>query len=296
MAKKVNGESIRTKGAVIRGRVLNSRILESQTPIADGITIELFAGAGGLTLGLAAAGLAPDHIYELDANCCETLRHNSHGPTPHITATLHQADVAEVDWSSFTHEPVYLLSAGPPCQPFSMAGKHQADRDGRNQFPAILRAMRTLTPSVVLIENVPGMLRNSFGPYLAYTIRRLKFPSVGPRPRESWSQHDERVKRHERTQDPEYNVVRWILNAADHGVAQSRVRVFFVASRAEIDADPRHVGWVQDLADELTPKRAFRDYNYAVLDFTMKICVAGRPRCGECPVAMDCQYGSGGCD
>jgi A/G-specific adenine glycosylase len=55
--------------------------------------------------------------------------------------------------------------------------------------------------------------------------------------------------------------------------------------------DPRHVRWVQELADRLTPRRAFRDYNYAVLDFTMSVCTPRNPRCAVCPVLSDCQYG-----
>ena len=120
------------------------------------IDIELFAGAGGLTLGLTNAGLSPDHLFELDEHCCATLRHNSGGSNPRITAEIHQEDVAEVDWSRFA-EPVRLLSAGPPCQPFSHGGKHLADRDDRNQFPATLRAVRELKPAIVLLENVSGL-------------------------------------------------------------------------------------------------------------------------------------------
>jgi A/G-specific adenine glycosylase len=55
--------------------------------------------------------------------------------------------------------------------------------------------------------------------------------------------------------------------------------------------DPRHVRWVQELADRLTPRRAFRDYNYAVLDFTMSICSLHTPRCVACPLRRDCNYG-----
>ena len=57
-------------------------------------------------------------------------------------------------------------------------------------------------------------------------------------------------------------------------------------------ADPRNVKWVSELADKLTPARAFRDYNFAVLDFTMDICTPRGPRCWECPVRSDCHYGS----
>lgn len=57
------------------------------------VDIELFAGAGGLSLGLAAAGLAPDHLYELDKHCCSTLRHNTQSPNPLIVGEIHQCSI-----------------------------------------------------------------------------------------------------------------------------------------------------------------------------------------------------------
>lgn len=54
--------------------------------------------------------------------------------------------------------------------------------------------------------------------------------------------------------------------------------------------DPRGIRWIQELADRLTPKRVFRDYNYAVLDLTMTVCVPMTPRCEVCPLRSDCQY------
>jgi len=57
--------------------------------------------------------------------------------------------------------------------------------------------------------------------------------------------------------------------------------------------DPRHVRWVKELADQLTPTRAFRDYNYAVLDFTMTICLPRHPRCTDCPLRDECRHGRG---
>lgn len=52
--------------------------------------------------------------------------------------------------------------------------------------------------------------------------------------------------------------------------------------------DPRHLRWVLELADGLTPQRAFRDYNYAVLDFTMTVCTPRHPSCAACPMRTDC--------
>ena len=56
--------------------------------------------------------------------------------------------------------------------------------------------------------------------------------------------------------------------------------------------DPRGVSWVNDLAERLTPRRAFRKYNYAVLDFTMKVCNPRNPDCAHCPNRVDCLYAS----
>lgn len=55
-------------------------------------------------------------------------------------------------------------------------------------------------------------------------------------------------------------------------------------------SDPRRVRWVRDLAEMLTPRRTFRSYNYAVLDFTMTVCTSRAPGCGACPLRGDCAY------
>lgn len=55
--------------------------------------------------------------------------------------------------------------------------------------------------------------------------------------------------------------------------------------------DPRHVQWVQRLAERLTPRRVFRDYNYAVLDFSMGTCTPRNPRCEGCVLKRECLHG-----
>jgi A/G-specific adenine glycosylase len=55
--------------------------------------------------------------------------------------------------------------------------------------------------------------------------------------------------------------------------------------------DPRHVKWIQELVERLTPRRAFRDFNYAVLDFTMTVCIPRNPRCEICLLKDDCRFG-----
>lgn len=60
------------------------------------------------------------------------------------------------------------------------------------------------------------------------------------------------------------------------------------------DRDPRHLRWVKDLAERLTPRRVFREFNYAVLDFAMSICRPRSPACDGCPLRSDCRYGRSG--
>lgn len=55
--------------------------------------------------------------------------------------------------------------------------------------------------------------------------------------------------------------------------------------------DPRGLRWVQELAERLTPRRVFRDFNYAVLDFTMTVCTPRNPVCATCPLRSDCRHG-----
>lgn len=201
------------------------------------IDIALFGGAGGLTLGLSAAGFSSNHIFEINSSCCATLRHNARTTQRYINAEIHQEDVSLVDWSRFA-SPVRLLSGGPPCQPFSTGGKHLSYRDHRDQFPAALRAVHDLRPTVVLLENVPGMLRQSCQDYLSYVILRLENPSYTIADGERWSEHNERLIELATTGDHEneYTVSCWVLNAADFGGAQARSRLFILATRADLRA------------------------------------------------------------
>lgn len=198
------------------------------------VDVELFAGAGGMSLGLAAVGLPPDHLFELNKHCCATLRHNSVGDMPHITGRIHEEDVAQVPWEDRIKGPVRLLSAGPPCQPFSLAGKHLAEQDERNEFPSTMRAIRALRPAAVLIENVHGLNRKSFRPYLDYILAQLECPEVPPRHGELWDEHNARIvaERTSRRFELTYRVTWGLINAADYGVPQMRSRVIILATRS----------------------------------------------------------------
>lgn len=207
------------------------------TPTAT-MDVELFAGAGGLAIGLKAAGFGPFHLYERDVSCCDTLDYNTTSEAPTLDGEVHKGSVEKVDWRSLKHS-VRLLAAGAPCQPFSLAGKHQGQEDERNLFPQVIRAVRELQPQAVLIENVRGLLRGSLRPYFAYVLRQLAYPSVEPKSDdEPWDEHDKRLQQHDcaKNHEAEYVVDFSALEAADYGVPQQRWRVFVVSTRPAVGA------------------------------------------------------------
>jgi DNA (cytosine-5)-methyltransferase 1 len=201
------------------------------------VDIDLFAGAGGLAIGLERAGFSPTAMYEKDKYACRTLRRNITSDTPTLQGSVEETDVAEVKWQPGS-KPVRLLAAGAPCQPFSLGGKHLAEQDGRNLFPEIFRAVRVLEPKAVLLENVRGLARPSFRPYFDYILRQLRFPSIKPKHDELWQDHNARIIAHESLpgNQSEYQVSWAPFDAADFGVPQNRLRVFIVGTRPDLPA------------------------------------------------------------
>jgi len=195
--------------------------------------VNLFAGAGGLALGLRLAGFGPALLYEIDETAIQTLKwHRLLSPVPPEWEN-HRGDVTQVDWSDFPFR-VRLLAAGVPCQPFSLGGKHLAQGDDRNHFPDLVRAVRELQPDAVVVENVQGLLRSAFSEYLAYILSALGSPAIAPKRGELWQDHHRLLKAYEASRSfvPQYNVKSALLNAADYGVPQVRRRVFIVGVRA----------------------------------------------------------------
>src|SRR5437870_1923002 len=98
------------------------------------VDIDLFAGAGGLAVGLHMAGFQPVDLFELDSTACRTLRTNISANGGVLTGNVYETDAKTFDWRQ-VNQPVRLLAAGVPCQPFSLGGKHLAFADDRNLFP-----------------------------------------------------------------------------------------------------------------------------------------------------------------
>lgn len=180
--------------------------------------VSLFSGAGGLDLGLEAAGYTVRLCVEIDPAARATLRRNRpawplaepgdiHRLSP--SALLAQANVApgEID----------LLAGGPPCQPFSKSGYWSSGDSQRLADPrsatlkAYLRVVATLLPRVLLLENVRGIAFAGKDEGIQFLLRGLRLIN---------RKHGTNYRAH---------VV--CVNAADYGVPQLRERVFLVASR-----------------------------------------------------------------
>ena len=199
-------------------------------------SVELFAGAGGLAMGVAQAGFQHFGIVESDQWCCETMNHNRlRGARPIAEwPAVSPSDIKHVRFDGLPSD-IDLVSGGPPCQPFSLGGKHRGHTDSRNLFPDFVRAVRVLRPSAVIVENVKGLLRKSFDPYFKYILLTLTYPTLIPAWDESWTEHMARLERHHTSGGAlEYRVDFELLNAADYGVPQRRERVFIVAFRADL--------------------------------------------------------------
>jgi DNA (cytosine-5)-methyltransferase 1 len=199
--------------------------------------IELFVGAGGLGLAGSKAGFQPSAVLEYNHDACETIRSNQRRGHPLVSHwPLIEGDVHQQDFRVWQNE-VDLVSGGPPCQPFSIGGKHRAMADERNLFPEAARVVREVRPRAFVFENVKGLTRQSFAKYFSYIVLQLSYPTITRKESENWLEHLarlERVRTEGAEPDLHYRVVWRLLNAADYGVPQRRERVFFVGFRSDI--------------------------------------------------------------
>jgi len=201
-------------------------------------SIELFVGAGGLAIGTSRAGFKHEVVVEWDRDACATLRRNREDGVKEIKDwRIVEGDVRHYDFSQHSGT-LDAVVGGPPCQPFSMGGKHLGQEDDRNMFPEAVRAVREVKPKVFIFENVKGLLRSGFANYYNYIILQLSFPSITRKRNESWMDHLARLERiktsGKRVHASHYHVVYQLLNAADYGVPQQRHRVLIVGIRADM--------------------------------------------------------------
>lgn len=141
-------------------------------------SIELFAGAGGLALGMSMAGFHHVLLNEIDHDACETLRTNR--PEWHVA----EGDIRNLDFTRYNGQ-VDLLTGGFPCQAFSYAGNKGGFEDTRGTlFFELARAVKEINPTVFVCENVKGLASHDNGKTLSViknTIAELSYSLVEPR-------------------------------------------------------------------------------------------------------------------
>lgn len=178
--------------------------------------LELFAGAGGMSLGLEMAGFKSLLLNEIDADACRTLKTNR----PNWIVC--QRDIREISFEEYEWE-VDLLAGGFPCQSFSYAGKGMGFDDVRGTlFYEFARAIKECKPRMFVAENVRGIIKHDGGNTFQTVLRT--FDELG------------------------YTMLNTgVLNASDYGVPQNRERVFLVGVSNEYK---HRVSWSPPKAHE----------------------------------------------
>ncbi|MEM7374448.1 MAG: DNA cytosine methyltransferase [Bacteroidota bacterium] len=188
--------------------------------------IDLFAGAGGLSLGLKLGGLAPLLSIEKDKFAAQTLKRNFNHKICCIDLVEH---VKKNDIKKIVKDSPDIIAGGPPCQGFSIAARNRInENDTRNDLPFIfLKWVKFLKPKAFIIENVPGILTkyNSKGEIIFDSIKEYS-NSLG------------------------YALSVWNLNAANYGVPQSRNRVFLLGMLNGEHIPPPHPKFFDPLSQK----------------------------------------------
>lgn len=168
--------------------------------------LSLFSGGGGLDIGFEQAGYQHAASYEILPDAAATLvkarpEWEVHGGS--------DGDVTKVDWKRWLDE-ADIVHGGPPCQPFSNAGRQKGHEDIRDMWPAMIECIKAVRPRAFIAENVPALASAKFSEYVRTQI-------IEPL-------------------SSKYKIRMLTLRAQDFGVPQSRRRVIFVGfARAQDD-------------------------------------------------------------
>lgn len=166
--------------------------------------LSLFSGGGGLDLGVERAGFGHTASFEIMSEAGDTLRKARSDWAVFSGET--DGDVRRANFRQWRGE-VDLLHGGPPCQPFSNAGRQKGHLDERDMWPQFVRAVKEIRPAAFIGENVPALASPKFSEYVSTSILA---PLSGS-----------------------YHIQKIILQASDFGVPQVRKRVFFIGFRTK---------------------------------------------------------------
>jgi DNA (cytosine-5)-methyltransferase 1 len=196
-------------------------------------SLELFSGAGGLAKGLELAGFKHATLVECNkhahASLCENFDREK----------VFFGDIRDFDLETLANANIDIVAGGPPCKPFSLGGKHQANRDRRDLFPSAILAIEKLKPKAFIFENVKGLLRQTFADYFDYILLRLTYPSFNQEANSDWQQHLEELRSVSKLSysGTKYNVKFKSIDAANYGIPQKRERVIIVGVRSDLECE-----------------------------------------------------------
>ena len=197
-------------------------------------SVEIFAGAAGLGIGMAKAGFHHEIVVENDSDACATIRLNQEAGHPIVQGwNIAEASIQDCDLSAIKGD-VDLVSGGPPCQGFSIGGAHKGHQDDRNLWPWAISTVATLKPRAFVFENVPN-LASSHADYLHYLEKALALPTIASL--EDWLEDAKRLDQILATGqsfDPNYRVRTDIHVSSDYGTGQKRKRLFIVGIRSDV--------------------------------------------------------------
>lgn len=164
----------------------------------------LFAGIGGIELGFLNCGFKIDWAIDKDKYACQTYAFNF------PDTTIYEEDVRKINFVEL--KPVDIITAGFPCQPFSVCGKQKGFQDKRgNSFFEIMRAVDIIKPKVIFIENVANLTEHEHG---------RTFNII----------HNEIAVR-------DYCIRYRVVDACNYGIPQHRTRIYLIAFKSEKACD-----------------------------------------------------------
>ena len=190
--------------------------------------IDLFSGAGGLSIGAESAGISVKNAVEAERNAAATFAFN------HTNTSLIEKDIQKVqarDFTNISKNEALIVFGGPPCQGFSTSNQKNRDFENKKNwlFKDYLRIIRSTKPDWILFENVKGLIETENGYFLDAVIDGFK--RLG------------------------YKTNYFILNSADYGVPQHRNRLFIVGNRngdsisAPAPTSTKHITVAQAIKD-----------------------------------------------
>ena len=199
-------------------------------------SISLFTGAYGLDLGLERAGFQVKASVEKDPLAVGTIVLNR----PMLQDKILQMDIRKVsvpgllEKAGLSRGEACLVAGGPPCQPFSTAGRRGSVKSDEGLlFQSFLKVVWGIYPTFFLFENVKGILSSALF-HRPLRLRKNERTPTGEKARlgSGWEMIRSEFEKTLRTgRDDGYKIFVWELNAADYGAAQTRKRVFIVGAR-----------------------------------------------------------------